>query len=135
MKKLLNLSLVIVLWNSVLAQDPLFTQKTGNINHFNPALVGLQSDFGVQLNYRNQWPSFPNNPQTASLLTNYNFNNSIGVGLELKTDFYGMLKNDNLKANINYHKNFGNIETRYGLSAGVGQKKIDVSNLRFKDHQ
>ena len=133
MKKLLNLSLVIVLWNSVLAQDPLFTQKTGNINHFNPALVGLQSNFGVQLNYRNQWPSFPNNPQTASLLTNYNFNNSLGVGLELKTDVIGILKKDNLKANVNYHKNFGNIETRYGLAAGVGQKKIDISNLRFED--
>ena len=133
MKKLLNLSLVIVLWNSVLAQDPLFTQKTGNINHFNPALVGLQSNFGVQLNYRNQWPSFPNNPQTASLLTNYNFNNSIGVGLELKTDVIGILKKDNLKANVNYHKNFGYIETRYGLNIGIFQNSLDVSELRFRD--
>ena len=116
-----------------MAQDPLFTQKTGNINHFNPALVGAQSDFRVQLNYRNQWPTLPLNPITSSLLTNYNLQNGLGFGLELKNDRVGPLTTSNVKANINYRHKFGAVETRYGLNLGYGEKHIDYEVLRFED--
>ena len=101
MKKCTLFFILVGLTAFSMAQDPLFTQKTGNINHFNPALVGAQSDFGVQLNYRNQWPTLPLNPITSSLLTNYNLQNGLGFGLELKNDRVGPLTTSNVKANIN----------------------------------
>ena len=54
------------------SQDYIFTQKTNDLNSFNPSLVGTQSDMGVQLNYYNQWPQLDNNPILMSMLTNYN---------------------------------------------------------------
>ena len=70
MKKCTLLLILVGLATFSMAQDPNFTQKTGNINHFNPALVGAQSDFGVQLNYRNQWYRFEEGITTASFLRN-----------------------------------------------------------------
>ena len=133
MKKCTLFFILVGLTAFSMAQDPLFTQKTGNINHFNPALVGAQSDFGVQLNYRNQWPTLPLNPITSSLLTNYNLQNGLGFGLELKNDRVGPLTTSNVKANINYRHKFGAVETRYGLNLGYGEKHIDYEVLRFED--
>ena len=133
MKKCTLFFILVGLTAFSMAQDPLFTQKTGNINHFNPALVGAQSDFGVQLNYRNQWPTLPLNPITSSLLTNYNLQNGLGFGLELKNDRVGPLTTSNVKANINYRHKFGAVETRYGLNLGYGEKHIDYEGLRFED--
>jgi type IX secretion system PorP/SprF family membrane protein len=133
MKKCTLFFILVGLTAFSMAQDPLFTQKTGNINHFNPALVGAQSDFGVQLNYRNQWPTLPLNPITSSLLTNYNLQNGLGFGLELKNDRVGPLTTSNVKANINYRHKFGAVETRYGLNLGYGEKHMDYEGLRFED--
>ncbi|MFT5817783.1 MAG: type IX secretion system PorP/SprF family membrane protein [Lentimonas sp.] len=116
-----------------MAQDPLFTQKTGNINHFNPALVGAQSDFGVQANYNNQWPTLPLNPITSSLLTNYNLKNGLGFGLEVKSESVGSTRSDALKANINHAFSKNGFELRSGLNIGVLQNSIDVTKLNFRD--
>jgi len=133
MKKYILLLILVGLATFSMAQDPRFTQKTGNINHFNPALVGAQSDFGVQLNYRNQWPTFPINLVTYSLLINYNLKNGLGFGLELKNDKVGLITTSDVKANINYRRTFGSVETRYGLNLGYGEKHIDYDGLRFED--
>ncbi|HAV26040.1 MAG TPA: hypothetical protein DCX01_07665 [Bacteroidetes bacterium] len=133
MKKCTLFFLLVGITAFSMAQDPHFTQKTGNINHFNPALVGAQSDFGVQLNYRNQWPTLPLNPITSSLLTNYNLKNGLGFGLEVKSESVGSTRSDALKANINYRHKFGAVETRYGLNVGYGEKHMDYEGLRFED--
>jgi type IX secretion system PorP/SprF family membrane protein len=133
MKNFLALLALLLCSTLSYAQDPYFTQKTGNINHFNPALVGAQSDFGVQLNYRNQWPSLTNNPQSSSILTNYNFKSGLGVGLEIKTDIYSIFRTDDIKANVNYALDFGEVETRYGINLGAGQRSVDWGRLRFED--
>jgi type IX secretion system PorP/SprF family membrane protein len=133
MKKCILFFILVGITAFSMAQDPLFTQKTGNINHFNPALVGAQSDFGVQLNYRNQWPSFPNNPQNYSLLTNYNLKNGVGFGLDLGHENFGLYKSNIVKINTNYSKTFGEVETRYGLNLGFGQNSINLNALRFED--
>jgi len=133
MTKLTVLSFLLSISFYALAQDPLLTQKTGNLNHFNPALVGVQSDFGVQLNYRNQWPKLTGNSELVSVLTNYNFSDDLGVGLELKSNVYGIWSTSNLKANVNYHKIFGNVETRYGISLGLGQQFYDLDRFRFEE--
>jgi type IX secretion system PorP/SprF family membrane protein len=134
MKNTLLLFILLFTFTSSQAQDPLFTQKTGNINHFNPALVGTQTDFGVQINYRNQWPSLPGKYITSSLLTNYNLKNKIGFGLELKTDRSGdLLFENNAKANINYQFKAKEVEIRVGTSLGLHERNIDPAKVRFED--
>ncbi len=132
MKKYTFLLILVGLATFSMAQDPLFTQKTGNINHFNPALVGAQSDFGVQLNYRNPWPTLPINLVTYSLLTNYNLKNGLGFGLEVKSDIVGSTRSDALKANINHAFSKNGFEIKTGANIGILQNSIDVTKLNFR---
>ena len=135
MKKIiLSLAILFAVIGSF-AQDHLLTQKTGNINHFNPALVGTQSDFGVQANTRDQWPSLPGSFMTSSLLANYNLKNGLGFGLDLMSNRAGegILKTDNIKANVNYAFDVNEVEVRSGLSLGYGQTSISWDKLRFED--
>lgn len=133
MKHFLTLLSIVVLGVNVCAQDPLFTQKIGNINHFNPALVGTQSNFGVQLNYRNQWPASNFDIQTLSLLANYRFVGNVGVALEAFADGNSITQHNRIKANLNYEHTAGDFELRYGTNLGIGQYNIDIESLRFEN--
>lgn len=133
MKIIPTIVFLILLPKLTLAQDDNFTQKTGNINHFNPALVGAQSNFGVQLNYNNQSHSLLNNFQTYSLLTNYNLSNGIGFGLELFSDRRSISQKSHIKANLNYQHMLSNIEIRYGMTLGIGQTIMNFDRLRFEN--
>ena len=133
MKSILFIFILVLVVLKSQAQNPHFTQKTGNINHFNPALVGAQSDFGVQLNYRNQMPTLQGNPITYSLLTNYNLKSGLGFGSEVKSESVGSTRSDALKANINHAFSKNGFELRSGVNIGVLQNSIDVTKLNFRD--
>jgi type IX secretion system PorP/SprF family membrane protein len=57
----------------------------------------------------------------------------LGFGLELKNDKVGPITTSDVKANINYRRTFGDVETRYGLNLGYGEKHIDYNGLSFED--
>ena len=111
------------------SQDYIFTQKTNDLNSFNPSLVGTQSDMGVQLNYYNQWPQLDNNPILMSMLTNYNLKNGLGIGLAYCTELFGLTKENKVKTNVNYALNTGDIELKVGTSLGFNQQSFDVNRI------
>jgi type IX secretion system PorP/SprF family membrane protein len=117
------------------AQDNLYSLKSGNLNHFNPALVGAQSDAAVSLVYRNQWPTLPSQFITTSLLANYNLKNNLGLGLELSDDRAGegLSRSLVIKGNVNYAFNKKEVKTRVGLNIGYMESTIDWVRLRFED--
>jgi type IX secretion system PorP/SprF family membrane protein len=133
MKSILFIFILVLVVLKSQAQNPHFTQKTGNINHFNPALVGAQNDFGVQANYNNQWPTLQGNTITYSFLTNYNLKSGLGFGLEVKSESVGSTRSDALKANINHAFSKNGFELRSGVNIGVLQNSIDVTKLNFRD--
>ncbi len=117
------------------AQDNLYSLKSGNVNHFNPALVGAQSDAAVSLAYRNQWPALPGQFTTTSLLANYNLKNNLGLGLELSDDRAGegLSRSSVIKGNINYAFNKKEVKTRVGLNIGYRQSNTNSQRLKFED--
>lgn len=55
------ISILIIFWGffqTVLAQDPLFSQFFYNAIYLNPANAGSANDPRIFLSYRNQWPAF-----------------------------------------------------------------------------
>jgi type IX secretion system PorP/SprF family membrane protein len=133
MKNILFLFVLVLVVLESQAQDPNFTQKTGNINHFNPALVGTQSDFGVQLNYTNQRYRFEGGITTASFLTNYYLKSGLGFGLEVKSESVGSTRSDALKANINHSFSKNGFEIKTGANIGILKNSIDVTKLNLRD--
>ena len=117
----LSILLILISCTGAFAQEPLSTLKTGNINHINPALVGAQSDFGVQARYSSQWNSVPGAPVAMSLRANYNFKSNIGIGLEVKKDNSYNSWYKTVKLNINRTSHIKNIELSYGGNIGYGK--------------
>lgn len=72
----------------VTAQDHLYSIKSGNLNHYNPALVGTQSDVSAIFTQRGFRPYFDDQGHYSnrSILANYNFKNKWGVGLSHTKD-------------------------------------------------
>ncbi len=117
------------------AQDNLYSLKTGNVNHFNPALVGVQSDLAVNLAYRDQSSMLSGQNSTASILTNYNLKNKLGFGLELSEERggEGLYQTTVIKGNINYSFIKKEVKTRVGLNFGYRESNINWQTLKFED--
>lgn len=127
--------LVCSIFLNASSQDNLFSLKSGNVNHFNPALVGTQSDASVILQYRNQWQTLPGSFIYTSLLSSYNINEDLGVGLELSSDVLGdgMISTRLVKGNVNYNFDKKQIKTRIGLNLGYRQSNADLTGLRYEE--
>jgi type IX secretion system PorP/SprF family membrane protein len=52
--------ILLLQFSNVKAQDTRFSQPFNNVLSLNPALMGLQNDCRISLNYRNQWATINN---------------------------------------------------------------------------
>ena len=78
MKKLVILFALISLSETVLAQDPTFTQFYANPLYLNPAFAGSHGCPRFALNYRNEWPNLSGNYVTYSASYDQYFKNISG---------------------------------------------------------
>jgi len=130
-------SLSLTPYQSVLAQDPEFTQFYANPLYLNPALAGSNICPRVNINYRNQWPGISGTYITTSAsFDRYIFRIKSGIGLLVTNDNAGngTLKTTNVSAiyskQIPINRNFS---INAGFQATYGQKSIDWSKLTFGD--
>lgn len=131
------LSLSMISYKTVKAQDPEFTQFYANPLYLNPALAGSNICPRVCINYRNQWPGISGTYVTTSAsIDRYIFGIKSGIGLLVTNDNAGAgtLKTTNVSAvyskQIQINRNFS---VNAGLQATYGQKSIDWSKLTFGD--
>ncbi|MDD4150667.1 MAG: type IX secretion system membrane protein PorP/SprF [Bacteroidales bacterium] len=67
MKKIILISLGLLISWSILAQDVRFSQPYSAPLKVNPAIMGTDNAINAKLNYRSQWAGIANGYQTASL--------------------------------------------------------------------
>lgn len=144
MKRLLTISLSLLLSLGLWAQDVHFSQFYAAPIALNPSFTGSFDGllrFGA--NYRNQWRSVTIPYKTFSFYTDVNlfrdkFRNGdwIGAGFLLINDIAGTtdLTTTKVSTSFAYHKSLS-IENNFYLSAGISamyiNKKIDFSSLLF----
>ncbi|MEN8225006.1 MAG: type IX secretion system membrane protein PorP/SprF [Bacteroidota bacterium] len=116
--------------------DPHFSQFYANRMYLNPALAGSQICPRLDLSYRNQWPSLPDNFTTF----NASFDMYIpkihgGVGIYILGDNAGDLLNTSvISAMYSYRLKISNWTTiNFALEASYIQTKLNWENLVFGD--
>ena len=67
MKKLINILGVFLVFTNYTAQEPVFSQFYFNPLYLNPALSGMDNNFRMFVNSKNQWSKVPTQFNTHSI--------------------------------------------------------------------
>jgi len=97
----------------------------------NPALAGMNKGLNVNLDYLQQWSSFPGTPKTASLTADYSATDRVGLGLNVNDDQAGIIRTTRAMASYAYHLPMGeqNQQLSFGLSLGIDDSRVDYSKV------
>ncbi|MBC8111620.1 MAG: type IX secretion system membrane protein PorP/SprF [Verrucomicrobia bacterium] len=117
------------------AQDPQFSQFYANPLYQNPAFAGSSLMNRVVLNYRYQWPSLQANYQTFSASYDRFFQKiNSGLGVQVLNDLQGFGRLNSLQASVSYAyqlKLSDKFSARAGLQAAYVQRNIGYFGLTF----
>ncbi len=135
MRSSLIIVLIILLFKSISAQDPGFSQFYSNPLYLNPALAGTTELPRVAINYRNQWPQRGTTFSTYSL--SYDqllLKRNAGIGFQVMHDqeLNNVINTNSLTFSYSYHLQLG-FESfmTLGLQAGMVYKQFNIGNLVF----
>jgi type IX secretion system PorP/SprF family membrane protein len=129
-------SLLLILPELLLAQDPQFSQFYANPIYLNPAFAGAQRCPRVNLNYRNQWPALSGNFITYTASYDQHVDPIGGLGLIVLNDKAGesTLTTTSVSGIYSYQLNVTReFSIRAGFQATYFQKKVDWDKLTFGD--
>ena len=129
--------IVMISGGTVFAQDPVFSQFYAAPLQINPAFTGITYAPRITLNYRNQWPSWPNAYVTYAATYEQPLEavNS-GIGLIAMADVAGdgIYKTNRLGASYGYQvRASDNFFIKFGVEAGMIQTRVDWDELLFLD--
>ena len=119
------------------AQDPVFSQFYNAPIQLNPGLVGLKTTPRIAINYRNQWPNWPQVYATyaASYDQFFEYLNS-GFGGQIIVDDagQGVLKTSRVTGVYAYRLRMNrNLQARVGLEVGFINTRLNWDKLFFYD--
>ncbi|MEL7122818.1 MAG: type IX secretion system membrane protein PorP/SprF [Bacteroidota bacterium] len=119
------------------AQDVTFSQFYAAPLHINPAFAGVTAGPRITLNYRNQWPSWPNAFQTYAATYEHpaeELNSGFGVIVLQDNAGDGIYQTLNLSGVYSYQaKVREDFYIKFGLQAGIIQTQVDWQRLVFED--
>lgn len=122
---------------SLQAQDPVFSQFYAAPMQMNPAFAGSAFAPRLTLNYRNQWPGWPNAYTTyAAAYEQWIDGMNSGFGLTILSDNAGngIYRTTNAAAAYSYQIQAAErLFFRLGVQAGLLQTRIDWNALLFGD--
>lgn len=130
-KYILTLLLAGTALGSFAQLNPFQSMYYQNRYSLNPALAGLNNGLNVNLDYQQQFNSFPGTPKTASLTTDYTATDKVGIGLNISDDQAGILRSTQALASYAYHLPVGDQHQllNFGLSLGINNSRVDYSKV------
>jgi len=110
------------------APGPYYRQFFFNPYLFNPAYVAINNELEANLAYRQQWTNFKDAPVTAGVNVQLPASDRVALGFSIFSDKQVLLRNTNFMATFGYIVPIAsNQSLRFGLSAGVGLNKLDLT--------
>jgi type IX secretion system PorP/SprF family membrane protein len=128
---------MLLITESVTAQDPQFSQFYAAPLYLNPAFAGSTSQARAGINYRNQWPAIDANFTTMSAFFDYYIEDKrSGIGVLLMRDQEGLagLRSISLALQYSYELQITDyLGFRPGFQVGVYNRDLNFSKLTFGD--
>ena len=136
MKKITILILIISTAFVTNAQQlPQFTQYMINDYVFNPAIAGIESNYQMKTNIRNQWVGVVDAPRTTVLsIYGKHRESNVGLGGVVFSDQVGPTSRTGLSLSYAYHFSLTDkMKMSLALAGGFTQMKIDPTLLKISD--
>lgn len=148
MKKIVLISVILLIAGKFLAQDKHFTQFYAAPLTLNPALTGaFDGKYRVGAIYRDQWRGVLDKPYTtfaAAMDLRLDLHlrtlekDRLGVGILFFRDKIGGIdfSTNQLSVSTAYHKSLNSDNTQYlslGVQVGLAQRNLNYENLVFQD--
>jgi type IX secretion system PorP/SprF family membrane protein len=134
--KFYKILVFLMVFNTVKAQDPVFTQFLIIPETLNPSFTGSASSWNAGLIHRRQWPEGNRRIDTQYAFANNLVADNIGIGITV-------LNQNETFTNYNYFQFNGavsyrvdlnyNWRLRLGLEGGFGRKDLNFANLLLED--
>ncbi len=119
------------------AQDPVFSQFFASPLQLNPAFTGITYAPRVTLNYRNQWPSWPNAFVTYAATYEHpleDLNSGLGILVMADNAGDGIYRTNRASGFYGYRVALSrDLFVKFGVEAGVIQTRLDWDRLLFLD--
>jgi len=135
--KILIIMLLCFTFSRVDAQDPAYSHFFADRMQLNPALAGIEGPARISAAYRNQWPNTGSSYITyMASYDRYVSKLHGGLGVSVMNDRQGDGAFNTYNLDVSYAYQFQVNRSVYvsgGLSAGIGQRFFDFSNLQFGD--
>lgn len=135
MRRLLPFALLLITFQGIAQQDPIYSQYMMNPLVINPAYAGLTNNVNVNGSYRIQWAGFEGQPNTFNLNGSTSLvDNKVGVGAMFSHDQIGNTKNTEFNASFAYKLDLGRDRVlSFGMQAGLLNYRVDNSELNVFD--
>lgn len=132
---LLTISLILWQFTSIAQNDVHFSQYMFNEVVFNPAAIEISNTINASLVARQQWVGFDNAPSSQALnASSYVQDLFGGVGVNLLYDRLGYESFMTARAFYAFPVQVGVLSSvTFGLGAGIVNRSIDGTNLRYDD--
>lgn len=134
MKKILLSTILIALLNTLFGQTvPEFSQRSLDMQMYNPAVVGSEVNHVIQLHHRAQWVGFTGAPRTSVVSYAGALNPKMGLGASMFYDAAGPVRNYGANLAYSYHLQFDKVNLALGASASAAQYTINNGEIKFAD--
>ena len=127
----ITILLLLLSFDGVAQQDPMYTQYMYNTLSVNPAYAGSRDALSLTGLIREQWVGIDGAPSTQSLTMHSPiYNDNMGLGLSVVNDRVGPIHQTMLFADYSYSiQTTDNAKLAFGLKAGVNLLQADLTAL------
>ncbi len=135
MKKLILIYCLLSFLAGNAQQIPLSSLYSYNKLMINPAETGQSKPLNINLGHRQQWLGFEGAPVTTWLTGQTKLSESMGIGGSVILDKMSFMERLNVDINYSYKVKFNDEhQTRFGISVGMLQSKINTANVITDDY-
>jgi len=97
---------------------------------YNPSMAGVDNALNINLNYRQQWSSFPGTPKTTSFTLDFQPADRVGLGINVNDDQAGLIRQTRIMGTYAYHLPLNESQhLHFGLSLGMDDSRVDYTKV------
>ena len=111
-------------------REPVLSFFQNQLNFFNPASAGYESNTSIALTSRNQWLSIENAPRGEFLTISSERKNNVGLGFSFISNKLFVESSSNFSFDFSYRLNLSNnSRIQLGIKVGSDFFRLDTKNL------